>query len=311
MNFFGASSFHHQSKKVVFITGCDEGIGRATAIELHSLGYVVIAGCLTDNGVSSLNEEKPGVRAEKCDVTVEEDIVRIASMVKTEYRGRLHCLVNNAGVVVSSHVLIAPLESAIETVSVNLLGTMRVTKIMLPLLVDNEGSRIVFLSSVCGLCPLWGGSSYSASKFGIEGFARVLRDELGGFGVSVSIMNPSTTDTGMSRGYAHSLKMRFQEAPDDVKSLFGHDYGDRCFEHYSPRIKQVSCSVRVPVSSICHAVGSRKPKARYYCGFAAKTLFRLAYVFPGFCSFLNRSTAVRPRPSVNSEAVSSSLLDLN
>lgn len=294
MGFF-SQPVHHNSDKVVFITGCDKGIGKESAVKLNSLGYIVIAGCLTDVGVLSFENEYPSIRAEKCNITNLEDVIRIRDIIETEYNGNLHCLVNNAGIVKNSHSLILPLESCIETVSVNLLGTIRVTKTFLPILVKNKDSRIVFLSSVCGLCPIWGDSSYAASKFGIEAYARVLSDELGPFDVQVSIINPGTIRTDMSRGFAYNMKDTFEKSTDEVKDLFGRDYGDRCLDYYSKKIEDVSCDVQVPVTSICSAVGEKYPSKRYYCGIFAKTIFRLGYIFPSFCSFLSRHTAVLPK----------------
>lgn len=285
---------HHNNSKVVFITGCDKGIGRETAVKLASLGNLVIAGCLTDTGVLSLREGNPSIKAEKCDITNTEDILRIIEIINTEYGGSIHCLVNNAGIVSSSHILISSIESTIDTVNVNLIGTMRVTKLFLPILVKNKDSRIVFLSSVCGLCPVWGESSYAASKFGIEGYARVLSDELSVFGVKVSIINPGATKTDMSRGVACTMKDSFDKSSGETKELFGRDYGDRCFTYYNKKIGDISCDVQVPVKSVCNAVGAKNPKKRYYCGLVAKTIFRLGYMFPSFCSMLSRATAVRP-----------------
>ncbi|CAM9465240.1 unnamed protein product [Laminaria digitata] len=181
--------------KVVVMSGCDYGIGNASAKKLSLLGYTVIAGCLNDDGARKLQEEVTGIRAEKCDVTKTEYVARLVSIVEREYNGKLHALVNNAGILSNGQALAVPLETFKNLVTVNLLGTMRMTKMFLPLLVDNSGSRIVFISTVCGLCPLWGLAAYCASKFGVEGCARTLRDELRVFDVQVSLINP--------RGYRH------------------------------------------------------------------------------------------------------------
>lgn len=294
--FFNSVPHYHGKGKVVVVSGCDHGIGNAAAKKLSLLGYTVIAGCLTDEGASKLQEEATGVRAEKCDVTKMEDVARLVSIVESEYNGKLHALVNNAGIVSSGQALITPLETSEKVVTVNLLGTMKMTKMFLPLLVDTAGSRIVFMSSVCGLCPLWGGSSYSASKFGIEGYARVLRDELHVFDVQVSIINPGSTDTNMIDKYVQTNRDNFEACPEGTKKLFGQDYGERCSEYYGKNIRQVLDDISVPTDCICKAVGSMYSGDRYYSGLLAKTLFRIAAIFPAFCSLLSRSTAILPNP---------------
>ncbi|CAM9369546.1 unnamed protein product [Laminaria digitata] len=282
--------------KVVVMSGCDHGIGNAAAKKLSLLGYNVIAGCLTDEGARKLQNEATGIRAEKCDVTKTEDVSRLASIVEREHNGKLHALVNNAGIVSSGQALIVPLEASEKVVTVNLLGTMRMTKMFLPLLVDNAGSRMVFMSSVCGLCPLWGGSSYSASKFGIEGYARVLRDELNVFDVQVSIINPGSTSTNMIEHYLQSSRDNFKACPEDTKERFGLDYADRCSQRIEKNLRKVLDDVSVPTDCICKAVGSMSSGDRYYSGFLAKTIFRIAGIFPPFCSLLSRSTVIPPKP---------------
>ena len=89
---------YHGMGKVVVVSGCDHGIGNATAKQLSSLGYTVIAGCLTDEGVRKLQEDVTGIRAEKCDITKTEDVSRLVSIVEKDYHGKLHALVNNAGI---------------------------------------------------------------------------------------------------------------------------------------------------------------------------------------------------------------------
>ena len=291
--FFSRVPHYHGTGKVVVLSGCDHGIGNAAAKKLSALGYTVIAGCLTDEGARKLQEEFTGIRAEKCDVTKTEDVARLVSIVEREYNGKLHALVNNAAIVSGGQALVVTLEASEKVVEVNLLGTMRMTKLFLPLLVDNVGSRIVFMSSICGLCPLWGVSSYSASKFGIEGYARALRDELHVFDVQVSIINPGATDTNMSKNYAQSTRDNFEACPEGTKRMFGLDFGDRCYEKVMP---QKMDDVSVPTDCICKAVGSISSGDRYYSGFLANSVFRLAAIFPAFGTFVSRSSAVPPKP---------------
>ena len=302
MMFFSSVPHYHGTGKVVVLSGCDHGIGNAAAKKLSSLGYTVIAGCLTDEGARRLQEEATGIRAEKCDVTKTQDVARLVSIVEREYNGKLHALVNNAGIVSSGQALVVSLEASEKVVTVNLLGTMRMTKMFLPFLVDNIGSRIVFMSSVCGLCPLWGGSSYSASKFGIEGYARTLRDELHVFDVQVSIVNPGTTDTNMTNNYAQSARDNFGACPETIKRMLGMDYGDRCYEHYKKVIPQCMDDISLPTDCICKAVGSIRSGNRYYSGFLANTMFRLGAIFPAFWAFISRSTAILPNPEKKGEA---------
>ena len=288
---------YHGMGKVVVVSGCDHGIGNATAKQLSSLGYTVIAGCLTDEGVRKLQEDVTGIRAEKCDITKTEDVSRLVSIVEKDYHGKLHALVNNAGIASSGQALITPLETSERVVTVNLLGTMRMTKVFLPLLVDNGGSRIVFMSSTAGLCPMWGISAYCASKFGVEGYARVLRDELHVFDVQVSIINPGTTKTNLVENFKDSVRENFEACPDDIKRMLGLDYANRCSDQTERQTRGARIDdISVPTECICKAVGAMNCRNRYYSGLMANTVCRVAAMFPVFCSFLSRSMAVLPKP---------------
>ena len=296
MLFFNRVPHYHGKGKVVVVSGCDHGIGNAAVKKLNLLGYTVIAGCLTVEGAQTLQDEVTGIRAEKCDITKTDDVARLVSIVEGEYDGQLHALVNNAAILSSGQALVVPLEASLNVVTVNLLGTMRMTKMFLPLLVDNTGSRIVFMSSVCGLCPLWSNSSYCASKFGIEGYARVLRDELHVFGVQVSLINPGSTNTNMIDKYQQSTRKNFEACPEGIRKMFGHDYAERCADHAEKVARPVLDDVSIPTDCICKAVGSMSSRDRYYSGFLANTLFRIAAIFPALCSLLSRSNAIAPKP---------------
>eukprot|EP00904_Undaria_pinnatifida_P012830 jgi/Undpi1/8678/HiC_scaffold_25.g11143.m1 len=295
--FFNSASHYHGKGKVVVVSGCNRGIGKAVVKQLSQLGYTVIAGCRTEQGARMLQEEVTGIRVEKCDVTKTEDVSRLLSIVGSEYNGKLHALVNNAGISSGGQALIVPIETSEQIITVNLLGTMRMTKMFLPLLVDNPGSRIVFMSSVCGLCPLWGASAYTASKFGIEGYARVLRDELHVFDVQVSIINAGFTDTDMVTSSIQSIKENFEVCPENIKDIFGHDYADRCLKHDEKHSGRVTMDdVYVPTECVCKAVGSMSCGDRYYSGLMANTVFRIVAMFPALCRLLNRAIALAPSP---------------
>ncbi|CAM9172422.1 unnamed protein product, partial [Laminaria digitata] len=279
--FFNRVPHYHGMGKVAVVSGCDHGIGNAVVKQLSELGYTVVAGCLTDEGARKLQEEVTGIRAEKCDVTKTGDVARLVSIVETEYHGRLHALVNNAGIATSGPAVITPLETSEEVVVVNLLGTMRMTKMFLPLLMGNPGSRIVFMSSTGGLCPMWGITAYCASKFGVEGYARALRDELQVFDVQVSIINPGTTNTNMIESFKQSVKDNFAASPDDTKRMLGLDYADRCSAKTKKNTRGAGLDdISVPTDCICKAVGSMHCGGRYYTGLMANTVFRIAAMFP-------------------------------
>lgn len=96
----------------------------------------------------------------------------------------LRALVNNAGVMVFGEFEWQTQELIEHQVNVNVLGTMRLTRALMPLIRQN-GSRIIVVSSHCAQEPLPGISIYGATKAAEYAWASSLRVELGKYGVKV------------------------------------------------------------------------------------------------------------------------------
>lgn len=106
-------------------------------------------------------------------------------------------LVNNAGIARGGPVGEGHLEELRETVRVNLEGVMNVTEAALPAVKDAAGD-IVTISSLSARYPQAGGSGYTASKFGVNGFCRSLRKELGDDDVRVTTLMPGAVSTELN-----------------------------------------------------------------------------------------------------------------
>lgn len=123
-------------------------------------------------------------------------------ILENAYSGNLHGLVNNAGTAINAQAVKSSLEVSGNVFVVQILSTMRMTKMVLFLIMDNPCSRIVYVSSTGVTCPIWRlSSSYCSSKFGIERYARVMRDELRVFNVSVGIVTPGPTNISMMHNF--------------------------------------------------------------------------------------------------------------
>jgi len=181
--------------KVVLITGCDTGIGHEVAAHLDHLGCHVFAGCLdtASEGAQRLRvEASPNLKLIKMDVTSDEQVAMAVKYVEDNLpQGEegLYALINNAGVCVCGEFDWQTMEHIETQVSVNILGTMRVTKQFLHLLKNCKG-RILNVSSVAGMYGYPGLSVYCTTKHGMEGFSQVLRMELAKFNVHVVNIQP-------------------------------------------------------------------------------------------------------------------------
>lgn len=182
------------SRRVAVVTGASSGIGRATAIALAADGYRVIAGARRLDRLRELAAAHPGIEAVALDVTDQESVDALAGSLD-----RLDVLVNNAG---GAHGVSSIAEADLEAwqwmYNVNVLGTLRVTKALLPRLVDSGDALVVVVSSIAGHESYRGGGGYNAAKHAESSLARVLRIELLGKPVRVSEVCPGLVETEFS-----------------------------------------------------------------------------------------------------------------
>jgi NAD(P)-dependent dehydrogenase (short-subunit alcohol dehydrogenase family) len=179
------------SKSVVAITGCDSGFGEMAAIQLSKLGFLVVAGCLTEKGVTNIRDKV--THTVILDVTKEKDIqtfVNETEKICSSRNAKLWAILNNAGVADGGALDWVPMRTYRFIFEVNFFGVVAVTKAFLPLLKRNKDSRIINLSSLAGLFSSPMMTAYASSKHAVEGFAKGLRAELKPWSINVSNINP-------------------------------------------------------------------------------------------------------------------------
>ncbi len=195
----------------VVVTGASSGIGAATVRALTSEGLQVTAVARRADRLAELAEET-GCATIVCDITKDKDV---AAMVKAATKsGPVHALVNNAGGALGmGPIADSSLTDWTTQYEVNVVGTVRVTKALLPSLRESGHGDVVVITSTAGLEPYEGGAGYVAAKTAEHAMARTLRLELTGTGVRVIEIAP-----GMVHTEEFSLN-RFdgdQEAADSV-----------------------------------------------------------------------------------------------
>jgi NADP-dependent 3-hydroxy acid dehydrogenase YdfG len=159
--------------RVAVVTGASSGIGAATATRLAAEGFDVVLGARRIDRLSAL-AERIGGRAVQLDVTDPASVAAFAAGLD-----RVDVLVNNAGGAFdAAPVAEADLDSWQRSYDVNVLGTVRVTKALLPALRGSGAGDLVFVGSTAGLISYEGGASYSAAKHAVHTLAETLRLEL-------------------------------------------------------------------------------------------------------------------------------------
>lgn len=183
---------------VAVVTGASSGIGEATARRLAAEGCQV---ALVARREERLNNIAAEIDTETLvlptDVSDEERVVEMVEQVRDEFGG-IDILVNNAGIARGGPVEEAPLAELRRTIRVNLEGVMNVTHAALPAILESGGGDIVTVSSLSARYPQKGGSAYTASKFGVNGFMRSLRKEMKEKQVRVTTVMPGPVSTELN-----------------------------------------------------------------------------------------------------------------
>lgn len=258
-------------KKIILITGASSGIGLDTAKLLASRGYTVYGAARRVEQIEAL--QNPNIIGVHIDVT-DEDSIRagVKSIIARE--GRIDVLINNAGYGSFGAVEEVPIQEAERQLQVNVLGAMRIVKLVLPYMRAQGGGRIINTSSVGGRMTLYFGGWYHASKFAIEALSDALRMELKQFGIDVVLIEPGGIKTDWGIIAADHLKTTSQSTPYHKEAVKFADGLEKAYK------SNILSSPNTVAKAMLKAVESRRPKARYLCGFGARTLVALHTVLP-------------------------------
>ena len=184
--------------RTVLLTGASGGIGRAAALRLAAAGARVALVARTEAPLAALASEVAASGGEALavagDITRAEDCARCV-LETTRRFGSLDALVNNAGIGYLRAVDEATDGEIEQMVSLNLLGTIRMTRAALPALLARPGSAIVNVGSMAGRVAPVHYSYYSATKFALSGLTESWRRELKPRGVRVTLLLPAAVET--------------------------------------------------------------------------------------------------------------------
>lgn len=182
-----------RNERVAVITGASSGIGAATARTLAAQGFHVVAVARRADRIHDLAEEIGGT-AIVADVTDDAAVDALASKLS-----RVDVLVNNAG---GARGLAPVSDSDLDhwrwMWETNVIGTLRVTRALLPKLIESGDGLIVTVTSVAALEVYDGGAGYTAAKHGQGALHRTLRGELLGKPVRLTEIAPGAVETEFS-----------------------------------------------------------------------------------------------------------------
>jgi len=221
--------------KKILITGCSSGFGYSAAKYLAEKGHYVYATMRNINGKNADSaaelrdySKSNNVQLEvlELDVTSDESVNFAVAHIPI-----VDVLINNAGFGYGGPVEAFSSAQCLEQLDINIVGTLRVAKAVLPGMRTRKSGLIIQVSSIAGRGAFPGFGVYNASKWGLEGLSEAMRYELGPLGIDVVIVEPGPFSTnffgnmipssneGISSAYKH-VEEFFNGFGQQVESMF-------------------------------------------------------------------------------------------
>jgi NAD(P)-dependent dehydrogenase (short-subunit alcohol dehydrogenase family) len=262
--------------KIALITGCSNGFGLLTSVEMAKAGYRVVATMrdltrrakLDQAAESAHAADKIDVRA--LDVTHFPEIGPFVDTLVLDY-GRIDVLVNNAGFALAGFAEDIKLEELRTQFETNFFGAVAMTKAVLPTMREQRSGHIIQISSIVGLQGSITVSSYSASKHALEGWSESLRLEVNALGIKVVVVEPGAFDTGVwTVGARMGQEAKKNTSPNFQRSLRMREV-----------IQKIPKADPIAVARVIVAIAQDpNPKLRYLVGLDAKMQLALKRILP-------------------------------
>jgi NADP-dependent 3-hydroxy acid dehydrogenase YdfG len=175
------------------VTGASSGIGMATARRLSAEGFDVVVGARREERLNALADELGG-RAMRLDVTDPESVQQFCAAVPD-----CRVLVNAAGGAIGRERIEESSDEDWEWMfETNVMGTLRMTRTLLPALEATGDGHVVMIGSIAGYETYIGGGGYNAAKFAVRAMTKVLRQELLGRPIRITDIAPGLVKTEFS-----------------------------------------------------------------------------------------------------------------
>lgn len=181
------------TERTAVVTGASSGIGAATARALAAQGWHVVIGARRVDRLEALAAEIGGT-ALALDVTDKASVEAFCDAIP-----EASLLVANAGGAFgTTSVAQADDDEWLRMYEVNVMGTLRTVRALLPKLVASGDGQVITLGSIAALEPYPGGAGYNAAKHAVKALTRVLRLEMKGQPIRVSEIDPGLVQTEFS-----------------------------------------------------------------------------------------------------------------
>jgi NAD(P)-dependent dehydrogenase (short-subunit alcohol dehydrogenase family) len=214
--------------RIAVVTGAGSGIGRGVALALARSGADVVVADRDSGRVASVVEELTALGSDSVgvvtDVSDASSVERLADAAYARF-GRVHVLVNNAGVASTGTTWASPLDEWARVVGVNMWGPVNGVRSFVPrMLSGGQPGHVVNTSSMAGLIAATLTGAYTTSKHAVVGLSKCLRAELQGLGapIGVSVVCPGGVATAIMDDELVRTRETGRRLPADAQEMFDH-----------------------------------------------------------------------------------------
>ncbi|MCF6408933.1 SDR family NAD(P)-dependent oxidoreductase [Pseudalkalibacillus salsuginis] len=214
-----------KEKQVVMITGASKGLGRAVARGFAKIGANLAICARGEMNLKEVAKELEAFGAEvlavPADASEPRDIERFVSLAESNF-GKIDVLINNASRLGPSpmpYLTDYPSEEFLDVLRVNADGPFRLTKRVLPGMLERESGSIINVTSEAGNVGYAGWGAYGVSKFALEGLTEIWADEMADTGVRINMVDPGEMNTEMHELAIPDCDYELAE-PEDLTEVF-------------------------------------------------------------------------------------------
>jgi NADP-dependent 3-hydroxy acid dehydrogenase YdfG len=217
--------------KWVLITGASSGFGAAAATAFGALGCNLLLGArrvdrLEAVAVAVHKAGAPQALCHALDVSKTASVEDFVKWARTR-TGAVHVLINNAGGAQGMEPVASGRDEDWETMlQTNVLGLLRVTRAVLPMMPKDAGGSILNIGSVAGRFAYEGGAAYCAAKAGELKITEALRLELNGTGIRIGTIDPGMAKTEFSMVRFKGDQTKAEKVYEGVNPLVAEDIAD-------------------------------------------------------------------------------------
>ncbi|MDT5140494.1 MAG: hypothetical protein QOG19_3050 [Mycobacterium sp.] len=189
--------------RTVVVTGGARGIGFATAGVLLARGARVVIGDRDQGALDAAVAELAtagAVSGHLLDVSDRQSFAEFLDLARSDGRGRIDVLINNAGVMPVGAFIGQTQQAIRSSIEVNLYGVLNGCQLVLPEMVARRSGHIINIASMAGVMAIPGQIVYAATKYGVVGLSVAMADEFASRGVQVSVVMPPFTQTDLIAG---------------------------------------------------------------------------------------------------------------